>query len=189
MSNVADEIVLRIGGEDEILVPSLRYGMRLEYREGGLKKLIRDVMDGSLTAARDILVHHVGDYDMLGQQILSIEPETLKAALTRYLLQLVAVDPADAPTKASTPEKASPVPFTAFFLDLYRKGTGWLGWTPDDTLDATPLQIVKAMEGKMEMLRAIYGGGEQQDAPGPKGPWDRNVRGIFDRLGTIVEAG
>lgn len=190
MSMVADDIVLRIGGEDETLVPSLRHAMRLERREGGLQKLARDIMDGSLTAARDILVLHVGDYEILGQQILDIDPEELKSVLIRYTMQCAAIDPADAPTKASTPDKpAKPVPFASYLLDLYRKGTGWLDWAPDTTLDATPLQIIRAMEGKMEMLRAIYGSPDQTEEKAEKQPWDSKVRSIFDGIGTVVERG
>ncbi|MCD2185227.1 hypothetical protein [Rhizobium sp. GN54] len=188
MSMVADDIVLSIGGEQEILVPSLRHAMRLERREGGLQLLARDIMDGSLTAAKDILVLHVGDYEMLPAQILSVDPDELKTALMRFVMQCAAVDPADAPSKASTPDRpAKSVPFSFFLLDLYRKGTGWLGWTPDDTLDATPLQIVRAMEGRMEMLRAIYGSPDQPEKKAEKQPWDSKVRSIFNGIGTVVE--
>ncbi|MEP9348549.1 hypothetical protein [Xanthobacter sp. KR7-225] len=47
-----------------------------------------------------------------------------------------------------------------FYAWLFKAATGWLGWPPAVAL-ATPIpQIEAAFEGRMEMLKAIFGGGE-----------------------------
>ncbi|MFG1340559.1 hypothetical protein [Xanthobacter autotrophicus] len=49
-----------------------------------------------------------------------------------------------------------------FFASLFRYATGWLGWPPAVAL-ATPIpQIEAAMEGRIDMLKAIFGGAEKK---------------------------
>lgn len=47
---------------------------------------------------------------------------------------------------------------------LFRIGTGWLGWSEADTLDSTLSGIRQAYEGRLELLKAIFGG---KDEPPP----------------------
>lgn len=47
---------------------------------------------------------------------------------------------------------------------LFKVGTGWLGWPPATVLTSTMRELRLAYDGKVEMLRAIYGG---EDKPGP----------------------
>jgi len=45
-----------------------------------------------------------------------------------------------------------------FFAQLFRFATGWRGWPPAAAL-ATPMpQIEVALEGRVEMLKVIFGG-------------------------------
>lgn len=45
-----------------------------------------------------------------------------------------------------------------FFRELFKLGTGWLGWPPAVVL-ATPIPMLTvAIEGRMDLLRAIFGG-------------------------------
>lgn len=37
---------------------------------------------------------------------------------------------------------------------------GWLGWTPEQTYNAAIPDIMTAYEGRMDMLKAIFGGGD-----------------------------
>jgi hypothetical protein len=46
---------------------------------------------------------------------------------------------------------------------------GWLGWTETEALSADVNTIQVAMRGKVAMLRAIFGGGESEQAA-PSGP-------------------
>jgi hypothetical protein len=42
-----------------------------------------------------------------------------------------------------------------------KAGMGWLGWTEQQTLDATIPAVMTAIDGRREMLRAIFGGKAQ----------------------------
>jgi hypothetical protein len=49
---------------------------------------------------------------------------------------------------------------------LLKYGMGWLGWTEDQTLQTTIPAIELAYEGRCDMLRSIFGGGDEP-APAP----------------------
>jgi hypothetical protein len=40
-------------------------------------------------------------------------------------------------------------------------GMGWLGWSEDQTLDTTMPSIIEAYEGRVDMLKAIFGDGKK----------------------------
>jgi len=153
---LADDITVIIEGEAITLRPSLAYAIRLERRPGSFQKLIRDVLDGSLTAACDIIRDHA-PHPWLETRVLDVLDD-LSAPLLEYISACMGIDP-DAP---KTKGKATTVTFAEHLTDLYRIGTGWLGWTPADTLDATPAEIMEAYRGRMDMLKAIFGGSESR---------------------------
>ena len=51
-----------------------------------------------------------------------------------------------------------------FLSWLMRIGMGWLGWRPDDVLDADMSDVVLAYEGKIELLELTRSGGEAETA-------------------------
>jgi Phage tail assembly chaperone protein, TAC len=53
------------------------------------------------------------------------------------------------------------MPFAEYHTQLYRIGTGWLGWSPETTWNATPREITEAYGAHVEQLKAIYGAGDQ----------------------------
>ena len=55
-----------------------------------------------------------------------------------------------------------------------KRGMGWLGWTENETLNASIENIYLAYEGKREMLKAIYGGGEEGKEVTPSTPEEYN---------------
>ncbi len=48
-------------------------------------------------------------------------------------------------------------------------GTGWLGWTEQQTLDTSIPAIELAYDGRIEMLKMCFGSGEDAK-PKPSGP-------------------
>lgn len=159
---LAEEITVTIAGRAVTLRPSLRFAIELERREGSFQKLTRDIIDGSLTAAVEIIQPHT-DLDFLPNRILD-ELEEIKPALLRYVMACAGVDGADAQKAGPKGKAAKSVPFRDYLQDLYKKATGWLGWTPDVALDATPAEIILAYEGRLDMLKAIYGGEEKPES-------------------------
>lgn len=45
---------------------------------------------------------------------------------------------------------------------------GWLGWSEEQALSADVNAIAVAMQGRVAMLRAVFGGGEQPTEVTPK---------------------
>lgn len=190
MTKLADEITVRIGGEAITLRPCLRFAIRLERREGSFSSLTKAVMDGSLSAAVEIVRDHT-DMPNLADRILETGLARLTNPLLLYVMALAGIDPDDAPAndhgKPSKPRRDTP--FSEHLASLYRIGTGWLGWTPADTLDATPSEIMEAYKGRLELLRSIFGG--KDDAPDKQSdmPLDDKVKGLFGGRTTIVKRG
>jgi hypothetical protein len=56
----------------------------------------------------------------------------------------------------------SPGEYVVWLMEV---GTGWLGWRPDEVLDADMTDVVRAYEGKVAMLKACFGGGEKKARP------------------------
>lgn len=183
MANLADIITVSIGGEEVILRPSLRFAIRLERRPGSFAGLLREIMDGSLTVACEIIRDHA-DIPMLDTRILDNGPDTFREPLVRYVLALTGMDEPEAANDNGRP-KGKSQPFSEYLAGLYRIGTGWLGWTPQETLDATPAEIMLAHEGRMAMLKSIFGSAD--DKPDSKQPFsDDKVKGLFGGKTTII---
>jgi hypothetical protein len=43
-------------------------------------------------------------------------------------------------------------------------GMGWLGWSEEQTLDASMPAIILAYEGRVDMINAIFGGPKDESA-------------------------
>jgi hypothetical protein len=84
----------------------------------------------------------------------------------------------------ASPEK--PVTWPQVFAALYDRGTGWLGWTPEQAWSATPTEIDRAYRAHLEKLKAIHGGGTDDKELDPE-QVERNIAaGLdpdFDRAG------
>ncbi|WGD32012.1 hypothetical protein AncyloWKF20_09415 [Ancylobacter sp. WKF20] len=66
---------------------------------------------------------------------------------------------------------------------LFKIGTGWLGWPPAVVMGCTMRELRLAYDGKLDMLRAIHGGGEKPD-PGLVSAKDgKGVRALMTSLG------
>lgn len=151
---LADHIEITIGGELVTLVPRLRHAVRLERRDGSFAAIMREVMDGSLSAACEIVGPHHPSPD-LPALVFDALPN-LRLPLINYVTQCIGLDPEDIPAEGNATGKT--VTLSEHLLDLYRIGTGWLGWTPAQTLDSTPAEIKEAYRGRLDMLKAIFGG-------------------------------
>jgi hypothetical protein len=173
---IAEEIIVDIAGEAIELHPSLRCAIRLERRPGSFRTLVQHINEGSLSAALDIIGPHT-DLPFLQNKVFDVL-DTLRVPLLSYVMACAGIDPDDAPSEGKA-SKAKSVPFSEHLTGLYRIGTGWLGWSPEDTLDATPTEIMEAYRGRTEMLKAIFGGGEKGKPAKDDRPLDQKFRSIF----------
>lgn len=181
---LAEEIRIELAGETIKLRPSLRHAIRLERRQGGFRQLLTEINDGSLTAAIEVIEPHADNFHSLETHVFSVL-SAVQPALTAYVLACTGIDPDEKPNTGK--DRGKPQPFNEHLKHLYKLGTGWLGWSADTTLDATPTEITLAYEGKLEMLKAIYGGGERA-APKDDRPLNEKFRSIFSGIGTSKEA-
>lgn len=175
---IADEITIKLGSEEIRLTPRLRHAIRLERRPGSFAQIMREVAEESLTAACDLIGDHIDMTPDRRGAVLAALPG-LKFALVAYVGALTGIDPEDVPAKGKA--KGEPVPFAEHLTGLYRIGTGWLGWTPAQTLDSTPAEIKEAYRGRMDMLKAIFGSGEGKPAKPDASdiPLDQKFKFIF----------
>lgn len=181
---LAEEITVLIAGEAVELRPSLRLALQLERREGGFAKVLREIDDLSLGTMAELIEPHHGGGTVFINQVFDAGLGNLRPALIAYVLALAGVDPEQAEKAAAGP-KGKTVPLGAHLLDLYRIGTGWIGWTPEATLDATPAEITEAFKGRQDLLRAVFGG--KDDKPKDIRPIGEKFRSIFSGLGTVKE--
>lgn len=182
MTKLADDITVILAGEAIALRPSLRFAIRLERRPGSFAALVQEIMDGSLTAACDLIGDHVPMSAHMQDAVFNVLPD-LRDPLLTYVMALAGIDPEDAP--ANDNAKGKTVPFSEHLVALYRLGTGWLSWSPADTLDATPAEITEAYKGRLDMLKSIFGGGEETPASKPDVSLDDKIRTAFASVGTV----
>jgi|GEM_PF-3375793 len=56
---------------------------------------------------------------------------------------------------------------------------GWLGWTEDQTLDTRMISIVMAYEGRLKMLKAIFGSEDKPKEAGVSMKDPAAVKALF----------
>ena len=160
-----DHIEITLASELIILRPTLHCGFRLERREGSFAKLIADLQEGSLSAAHYVLADHF-KRPGIAQSIMDAGIEDVCGTLIPFVLYCAGIDPLH--TSAQDRQSgANEVTFAEHLTNLYRIATGWIGWTPEVALNSTPTEIMEAYKGRLDMLKAIYGGSED-DTPNPR---------------------
>jgi hypothetical protein len=154
------------------LSPSLRAATLLERRYG-FQTMLDACADGRMSVIADIVEASSDCSDFLatlrGTPLIEVLPKLVEQ-LPSHILTLAGVDPNSDNTQQSSGET---MPFADYYARLFRLGTGWLGWSPEATWNATPKEITEAYSGHLEMLRAIYGTSEADDQPHPTQPPER----------------
>jgi hypothetical protein len=182
---LGQRIVIMLGDEAFELRPSLRHALALARREGSFQKLAREIDEGSVSAALDIIRPQV---ESEPSRLLDIWPSRVLAALPFIQPQLKAFVIActgDDPDEKPSSKPGKTIPYPEYLTDLYRIATGWLGWTPDEALNATPIEIVEAHRGRLDMLKAIFGTSEKTGKSETTHAFtDQNVKALFSAFGT-----
>jgi hypothetical protein len=171
---LADDIALKVGFQAISLRPSLRAAATLESRYG-FQNLLEACAECKLSVIADVIEASSNCRGFLktlvGVPLIEILPNLLQS-LPSHILALAGVDPDKESHSGET------MPFADYYARLFRIGTGWLGWSPDVTWNATAAEITEAYSGHLEMLRAIHGGSEDQTRP-----TDKPENAVFDRAG------
>lgn len=151
------------------LRPTLHAAIKLHERYG-LPQLISGVMADKLTMVRALvehttqgLTHDLAERDQwvngfMLQYMKPLPSPELKLTLLKVAFGLIGVDPNQDPNEPQPDDKDSePADYGHVLNELFKVGTGWCNWTPDQTLVATPAEIIAARDGHINLLKLIYG--------------------------------
>ncbi|CDM57625.1 MULTISPECIES: hypothetical protein [Rhizobium] len=158
-----EEVTIAHGGDTVTLRPSLRAAATLEARFG-FAALFRALDEGNFTIISEIIltasIKRQDAAAFLGgnfrRPLSSLFPAVVGPLAEFVSMLQPATDP-----KAKTTNPGKAVAWAEFYRDLYEKATGWLGWTPETTWNATPTEIDRAYSGYIAKLKAIHGSAEQ----------------------------
>lgn len=186
-------IEMSFKGQSYSLRPSLRCAASLVRLHDGLPNLIKKISEWDTATVRAVITHATPEG--VGRLLkdaenapLSVFMRECQPALFELLAALIPENDAakgDNFTVNLTWEEA--------FEDLFAIGTGWLGWSPAETWDATPSEIMTAFSAHADKLKAIHGGGEDDDNAAHENSEDQRQANIdagldpdFDRAGLVA---
>ena len=185
------EFKLSHGGHVVRLRPSLQAAMRLERLHDGFPNLFRKVEEFDLQTIRAIIATAATNQNAADAFLEALDGAILhpfkRSAQGLVLGLCAAFFPPEPTRKDDNTKPAKAMPWADAYADLYRIGTGWLGWTPAETWAATPTEIVQALEGKVAHLIAMNGGGGADPTDATEAQRQSNIAaGLdpdFDRAG------
>ena len=134
----------------------------LSARCAGMTNVLRGIADWRAGILLDIIAETAPHLDERAvkthvQRLIAPMPHpSMVEMFGRLGLALIGVEKFD-DTGTTKKGDGKPADFDAIYRRLYQVGTGCLGWTPEATLAATPLEIGLAFEGRTDMLKAIFG--------------------------------
>lgn len=169
-----DGITLALGDHAVRLRPTLRAADRLPSPPD-LWRAVLDLHTGTLA---DLITRTASDHREAEAFLAAMDAtplQTVRSAITAPLLALIAgFNPSTAETKGQASQtdarastSAKPMALAEVVSTLYRRATGWLGWTPDTAWNATPTEISEALAGWIAMQEALHG---TADKPAEKRP-------------------
>ena len=160
--------MLAHGGITVRLRPSLRAPTRLERLHDGFPALFWKIDTFDTLTIRAVILQAATDRAaaerLLGAMAV-LPVQTLMQIADGPVASLCAAllpddDDEGGQAKAST---AKPMTWQAALAELYRIGTGWLCWTPAETWNATPTEILEALKGRIALLKAQNGIGDEDE--------------------------
>lgn len=165
---LATETTIALGGETIALRPTLRAAFRLERRYGGFERIVKGIMDGSLTIIADVIAESCDRFRSVtaviaacGAQPIGPMMHALTTPMLGHVFALMGIDDEAKPQ----PESGERLTYAEYHTRLFQIATGHLGWTPDAAWNATPTEIVEASKGRngfiTDLLTTIFGGGKQ----------------------------
>lgn len=164
---LADETKITVGSKTFTLRPLLRAAVRLHEDYNGLHNLYIAIGSGGVSAALDLISAACADPRLVVLLAYEVDKHALENSiwsireqLQAFVLKLSGHDGDDSEPASS----GKPMPYDEYFTTLYRIATGWLGWEPNAAWDATPAEIIEAQKGRVELLRAIFGGEDKPES-------------------------
>ena len=155
---ILSDVTVPLGRSFVTLRPTLRAAATLHQRWGGFAPLLKAVSQGNHSAICDLIrasaiTDASGVLDTIKYEALHYSLHSLAEPLARFVLSLAGVDEGQ-----ESRNEGEPITFDEFHHRLFEIATGWLGWSPDQAWNATPAEILAAQKGRLELLKAIFGG-------------------------------
>ncbi|MHB2165733.1 hypothetical protein [Alsobacter sp. R-9] len=193
MSLAAETVTISLGDEVLHLRPTLRAATRLHRAHGSFDVVLRGIAEGNTTILVSVL-REAGNAPAAAAWLSSLDRVplaslvgTLQAPLLSVVLAMAGIEEGALSLADDEDDEPTEAPdFNAHFLRLYRIATGWLGWPPAQAWDSTPIEIVEAYKGRIELLNSIFGTGDQK--PDSNLTPEDKLRAIFASIGTRKEA-
>nr|WP_247749758.1 hypothetical protein [Rhizobium sp. L58/93] len=164
-------VTIAHGGNTVSLRPSLRAAATLEARFG-FPAIFRALDEGSLTVISEIILAASFSRQDAATFLGGNSGRPLSSfldAVCQPLAELVLMFmPAPDPKEERVEGGGKLVAWADFYADLYQMATGWLGWTPETTWNATPTEISRAFIGHIAMLKTIHGSGDDKEDHQPE---------------------
>lgn len=160
-----DEVTIYHGGFAVVLRPTLRAAITLERMHDGWSGLISKLEQRDSTTTAAVIRATASDRSAaegLLRNFSAIPLSEAAMALSEPLSALLGMFFAPTTEGTAHNEASAPSAWSKVYVELYRYGTGWLGWTPAETWASTPTEITQALEGKIAHLIAVNGGGSDQ---------------------------
>ena len=180
MTKLGEDITIMIGGEAVRLVPRLRHA--LERRPGSFKAVLDAIEEGTLTVAAEIIRPH---HPAVTLDAIFADLDRLKPALVAYVIGCTGVDTDECSRAPRATRARETQSFGDHLVDLFKRATGYVGWSAEEALNATPLEIRLAVEGRIELLRSIFGSAEEDAPTTDARPLDDKIRTVFGTFGTV----
>lgn len=190
----AFETVLEVHGHAVTLRASLRAAIAIDTLPGGFPKVLEQIARQSLSQIRAVLLAAATDRQDAQRFLTATANKPLasyladaQAACLAVLAALIQAGDDDA-AEASSQGRASdkPMPLREYFKTLFQYATGWLGWSPSDTWNASPAEIEAAFEAHTDRLVKLTAG---LSAEGDDRPKDNPNIYSAERLREIEELG
>lgn len=198
MQLAADMIEVVITGEVYELRPTLRAALRLTRKHGDFATIYNGIAADNFSIVVDVIREATGsriaasDYlNQLDSHSIGLQQQLkpIKGKLLDYIAALAASD--DDGTDDDAEPRGEPMPFADFYAELFKIGTGWLGWPPADTWEAHPAEILAAHSCRTAMinglLKSIFGSSdehaERPTTPVPTKLTNDGLDPSFDRAG------
>ena len=161
------EIRISLGNDRPCLLwPSIRCANSLARRYHGFEPIARAIIGGNLTICADVIMEATG-HTLTRKEVSTFLCSPLSnltkiiPTMLQFIMQLAGVK--EKSQSAQGESSGKQIPLEEYYEQLFRVGTGTLGWTPKETWNATAHEIIEASKGKIEFMKAIYGGGEKTE--------------------------
>lgn len=178
---------IQLGDKSFDLKPTLRAAFYFNQKYDGFHNLSRYLAEGSLTTSMDLITWTVTDkakwaaYALASEGSLMQDLMAARDQLIDFVLVLAGNDQAN-----DKPHTGKTISFEEYHTTLFRIATGWLSWSPDEAWNATPAEIITAQQGRLEMLKAIFGGGKDDNQVDVAEGSLANVKGSLNALGDLT---